>query len=47
MACFEQRISEPHTDWLRANDIYVIWDADAGFNGTDAAKEELKGHLGF
>jgi hypothetical protein len=47
VACFEQRISEAHIDWLQSIDIHVIWSTDRGFGGTAIAAEELRGHLGF
>lgn len=47
VACFEYRISEAHSDWLQASDIQVIWNTEEGFDGTEPAKKELEGHLGF
>ncbi|MFH1371738.1 MAG: hypothetical protein ABII09_10705 [Planctomycetota bacterium] len=47
IACFEEKISDAHIEWLKASDISVIWNAKEGFKGTPEAEEELKGHLGF
>jgi hypothetical protein len=47
VACFESRISDGHIKWLESCDILVIWNTDEAFDGTDHAREELGGHLGF
>jgi len=47
IACFEQRVSDAHIKWLQSSDIFVIWSADEGFDGTPEAREELAGHVGF
>jgi len=47
IACFEYKVSENHIAWLQSSNIYVIWVAGDGFDGSAEAKEELDGHLGF
>lgn len=47
VACFEHKISDAHIDWLQASDILVIWSTEDGFDGTDAARDELEGHFGL
>jgi hypothetical protein len=47
IACFEFKVSEDHIAWLQSSNIYVIWAAGDGFDGTNEAKDELASHLGF
>jgi len=47
IACFEEKVSDAHIEWLQASDIYVIWNTKEGFNGSAEAEDELNGHLGF
>jgi hypothetical protein len=47
IACFEYKVSENHIAWLQSSNIYVIWVAGDGFDGTAEANDELDGHLGF
>jgi len=47
IACFESKVSEDHIAWLQSSNIYVVWSAEDGFDGTAEAKDELGGHLGF
>ncbi len=47
VACFEQKISEPHIAWLEASNIRVIWCEGNGFQTTPNARVDLSGHFEF
>ncbi len=47
VACFEEMISEQHIEWLRGNNISVIWCADDRFDSDETSRRALEGHFGF
>ena len=47
IACFEYKVSDDHVSWLQSSNIYVVWVAGDGFDGTAEAKDELAGHFSF
>ena len=47
VACFEDSISVEHREWLEAQNIQVMWQADTAFDAAASAQDELRGHFGF
>lgn len=45
IACFEQRVSNPHREWLNGQDIATIWKEDGAFVGDALATVFLGHHL--